>query len=507
MPTPTPEQQAVIESMAEGKAALVNAVAGSGKTTTLVNGLREIKVETLALAFNKSIQTTLEKQLASNPKVLAKTLNGLGHGAWQSQIGKKVTLNRDKLAQITGEVTDRLQFPEHWGTILNYARKCKTIGMLPEGTPTGMSLVPDHPDTYEDIEFNFGMDNITAHPKLIEAVREVLRKSNALGFQGEIDFDDQLYMTTCFKARMRQFENVVVDEAQDLSPIQHIMLKRSVAGALTAVGDPHQSIYGFRGAMSGSMGALQEEFNLPELPLTYCFRCSQAVIERAQEIVPYIKWAPNAPQGLVESRWPEDRSQGMTDWSHSDFNYGDAVLCRNVAPLVDMAFKLIQQGVSVKMAGRDIGKNLSNMVKKICPNKDTSLDIKDFVVRLESWRDVEKASANAKKQDWKIEQINDRADTLNIMIEANNCRTAEDLCLAIEHLFNNQNGAVLLSTIHRAKGLEWPRVWFLDSWRLPSYHAQKSDNPEMMTQEMNLQYVAITRAERELIYIDLPRRK
>ena len=65
---------------------------------------------------------------------------------------------------------------------------------------------------------------------------------------------------------------------------------------------------------------------------------------------------------------------------------------------------------------------------------------------------------------------------------------------------------VTLSTIHKAKGMEWSRVYFLDSWRLPSKFARiaaEDGNPEALRQENNLSYVAITRAKHELIYIDM----
>jgi superfamily I DNA/RNA helicase len=68
-------------------------------------------------------------------------------------------------------------------------------------------------------------------------------------FRGIIDFDDQIYMPTLFGGSWPQFPLVMIDEAQDLSPINHAMLSKLVKHRLIAVGDPYQSIYGFRGRM------------------------------------------------------------------------------------------------------------------------------------------------------------------------------------------------------------------------------------------------------------------
>jgi superfamily I DNA/RNA helicase len=65
-------------------------------------------------------------------------------------------------------------------------------------------------------------------------------------------------------------------------------------------------------------------------------------------------------------------------------------------------------------------------------------------------------------------------------------------------------GVVTLSTIHKAKGLEAERVFILDAWRLPSFYAKL---PHQLEQEYNLLYVAITRAQRELYYVEFPRKE
>jgi superfamily I DNA/RNA helicase len=56
----------------------------------------------------------------------------------------------------------------------------------------------------------------------------------------------------------------------------------------------------------------------------------------------------------------------------------------------------------------------------------------------------------------------------------------------------------MLSTIHKAKGLENDRIFFLCPELIPSKYATQ---PWQYEQEANLKYVAITRAKQELIYV------
>ena len=68
----------------------------------------------------------------------------------------------------------------------------------------------------------------------------------------------------------------------------------------------------------------------------------------------------------------------------------------------------------------------------------------------------------------------------------------------IEKIFTDEVKGIMLSTIHKAKGLENERVFFLCPELIPSKYATQ---PWQYEQENHLRYVAITRAKRELIYV------
>ncbi|MHA2303724.1 MAG: UvrD-helicase domain-containing protein, partial [Candidatus Thorarchaeota archaeon] len=93
--------------------------------------------------------------------------------------------------------------------------------------------------------------------------------------------------SVCWNATFDKYENVIVDEAQDLSVMQHRIVEKSVkhGGRIIAAGDIHQAIYGWRAAASDSIPQLIEKFHLEELDLTVSFRCGTRIIEEAQAIV------------------------------------------------------------------------------------------------------------------------------------------------------------------------------------------------------------------------------
>jgi len=80
-------------------------------------------------------------------------------------------------------------------------------------------------------------------------------------------------------------------------------------------------------------------------------------------------------------------------------------------------------------------------------------------------------------------------------------KTVQDLINKVNQLFSDENieGKVLLSTIHRAKGLEWPTVFLLDRDRY--YPNKRASLPWQREQEKNLLYVALTRATTRVIVV------
>lgn len=510
-PNPTPEQQSIVDAAkADGPSIIMNAYAGCAKTTTLeLVAQATPNVPTLALAFNVRIKKELEKKFPDSYQV--KTLNGLGHAAWGRAIGKNLTLDERKLGKIVGQVLkdNDCQDKDAWEVVLNITRKAMMLGLVPSHFPH-KSLVPDEQRTWLAIADDLWIDRDVewmcklARLALIESIRQ--------GFNGTISFDDQIYLSCMFNGVFQKYPRVLGDEAQDFSPLNHLMIKRSAAGRLLLAGDRKQAIYGFRGADHSSMDnikSIRKEWT--ELPLATTFRCPKVVVERQQHHAPgftpwhtnaegqFLNWAIKPGNGVAPHEWNWTHIMDLTE-SIPTPNATIAVICRNNAPLLELAFKLIRQGVGPVMLGRDIGKNLLTLAKKITPEADTPIDTCQKAIR--EWQSNETAKAMANGQEHKLAAISDRAECLLAVADSSDVTTAGGMWQALDELFSRQHGRVTLTSGHRSKGFEWDLVVHLDPWRVPSRHAKSAaaeGDYAPLEQERNLLYVIETRAKHTLV--------
>jgi DNA helicase-2/ATP-dependent DNA helicase PcrA len=190
----------------------------------------------------------------------------------------------------------------------------------------------------------------------------------------------------------------------------------------------------------------------------------------------------------------------LAQYDVSNFPKGSLILCRNTAPLVAFAYGLLQRDVPCRILGKDIGKQLADIVKK---RRAVHLD--DLKDKLKTWADRETAAAI--QRDQSPERIWDQYECLMFFISGldDDSRTIDSLLAKIDLMFTDDtNGGsasrITLSTVHKAKGLEFPTVFILDKEKyMPSRYAKQ---PWQLTQERNLIYVAVTRAMERLVYIN-----
>jgi superfamily I DNA/RNA helicase len=498
---PSKYQQALFDWIVKGKgSAIVEAVAGSGKTTSMVQALKLIdpKKSILFLAFNKSIAEELKSRAPSYVNCM--TMNSLGHRAVMKQFGR-LTLETRKTSIILREMVadgtvSKMELDLNWGPISKLISVAKSAGLVPKSLPELNSLLPDTAETwdqliaYYDIEFANDLD-AGSKERVLDIVRMALTRS--IEQTTTIDFNDQLYFPVIYNLPLPQNDWVLVDEAQDISAIQRVLLTKSLKpkGRLIAVGDPKQAIYAFRGADSNSLNNIAKTFNCVTLPLSISYRCPKAVVREAKQIVSHIESADTAPEGSV---------QDLGLLKPSMFKIKDMVVCRNTAPVVRLAYMLISSKIPAKVMGRDIGEGLANLIKKL-----HAVDIADLRQKLEIWRNRECEKLLKKDSEANLDPIEDKFNCMTCFIECSGATSIDGLLAAINSMFGESSaGCVTLSTIHKAKGLEAERVFILDAWRLPSHYAKL---PHQLEQEYNLLYVAITRAQKELYYVEFPKKE
>lgn len=501
----TPEQNAFIEEVETTHNNIrLDAVAGSGKTTTLVRAAQVMPQgeSTIALAFNKKIQEVLAESFPSH--VHCKTFNGLGHNIWMGLRGR-LKLDSRKTGAITSEWCKQYDLGDYWKPIRALADQMKKSGLIPPGAESKLKVDAEIVDIeaaltlaeYYDIDLPKKQEHV-----VVNAAVEVLEQSIREAYITRIDFEDQLYMSTYFTPDIAwpKYDTILVDEAQDLSDTQHDMVSRLMhpESRLIIVGDPKQAIYGWRGASADSMDVLSERFNLKLHPLTVCFRCPKSVVKVAQEIVPWIKPHEAANDGTVINI--------RTDWKPEDLETGSVVLCRNNAPLVGLAFDLLGSGIPAFFNGRNLGANLKKIVDKI--------PLGPLGEALASWYTTELSLASANEQFDKMDKIEDQYEVLQCVMENYKADSKAMLKEGIEYLFRKEYSpdAIELSTIHKSKGKEWDTVYFLNQGLIPGRWVQeacdtgKSCGPWMLEQEHNLRYVAVTRSLDKLVFMERERK-
>lgn len=461
--------------------AIVKAVAGSGKTTTGVEMVKRARGAHIFLAFNKSIATELS----------ARGVNGRTfHSLCFSPVMKHKNANNvdsNKLRTLVRELfpTMERKYGQFMQKLVGLARQAGIGAGLAPDTYEEWAALADHHDLEPD------QDTGTTMEEGIQLAQELLAASNDSPL---VDFDDMLYVAVKDGLTLPKFDFVFVDEAQDTNAIQRALIRKIMKPTtrLVAVGDPAQAIYGFRGADSDSMGLIAAEFGCVEMPLTVSYRCPKSVVNFAHQWVDYIEAAPGAVDGKVNE---------LDRWDNKVFAAGDLVVCRTTKPLVALAYRLIRDRIAAHVMGREIGQGLKKLVDKM-----RAKGVDALVEKLQEHRAREVAKAKAKDDDAKAAAISDKVECVLCIIEGldENNRTVPALLAAIDDIFSEATGGVKLATIHKAKGLEADRVFWLNSSKCPAPWATRE---WQVQQEENLCYVAVTRAKSELFLIEEEGRK
>lgn len=476
----TKQQQDFLSSSALPDSIALFARAGSGKTYMLSEWAKLTRRGGMSISFSKATTNELAKRMPA--RFPAKTFHGLGYQTLKSG-GKSISLNQSKMYDIVRSLSDdnSIEF-ELQSEIRKLAIMAKTYGIQPD--PSGPSgILPNTHESWENLADQYDID---FSPEILHWARAAVCLSNA-SFQktGCIDFDDMLYIPVIYPHRFPKFPIIIADEVQDFNILQHTILFRLLLpnGRIIAAGDDRQAIYAFRGALADSYDSLIDRFSMQKYPLTVSFRCPSEVIKVAQQYVPDIEAAPTAIQGSV-----------LYPHSLSIENMPHVVLCRNNAPLTTLAMRCLVEGHTVEIAGSQLGQNLVSLTKRIT-KKNLKSDA--FLDRLSSWREreVEKYPRRERSIQEKYAVLRTLAKSLPDLVSIQK---------HLEKLFPDPNSPSYrpakfhLSTIHRAKGLEWPEVLFLDQFLLGKH----AESPKEIQQEKNLGYVAVTRAQKELTFIN-----
>jgi len=478
-PTYSSYQTAIFDFVEKGTGnAVVNAVAGAGKTFTITKALELIpnNQSVLFLAFNKHIVEELKVKLSKLNKSNVEVMTLHSYGAKVLWMNSKSHLDADKIWKVCDALYPSWNVNEEIAN--GYIGRVKRLVELAK-----LSLATTVDDLYDLAEkhgieiFNGEVDNALQ----VKQITDTNTRSH--------DFNDMIYFPIRHNMRCKQYDWVFIDECQDLSACQQELMKRAIKpnGRFIAVGDPHQCIYGFAGADVESFRKLAAVPNTVTLPLSLTYRCSKAVVAFAQSLVPHIEALETAPEGNIRH-----------DGKIAEFSTGDMILSRVNRPLITLCIQLLAQHTKAYVKGKDIGMNLINMLKKTKKDnyeaamkhlqKDRQLMVNKMVRKGTPLEDAENSPA--------INHYNEKMDALDAL--SSGLTKVSQVISRIEKIFSDDSDGICLSTVHKAKGLEADRVFIVEPAMMPAPFAKKDWE---MVQEDNIAYVAYTRARQELVFV------
>jgi superfamily I DNA/RNA helicase len=495
----------------------VQALAGTGKTTTLIAGLADLRGRSLSItpseqqravwdalklgksdsvrisAFSTKITDALKERCQQTGLdrlgVDARGIHSLGLAAVTKAFGRQEANNWATLDRVCDHNkvearSVRKDDPRLWNAINAAAELvslCKQTMTSPD--EEGLDALTSH----------YGIDLNGSRELVYGMVGPVLGASKTPN--GRIAFDDMIWLPLMHDLPIFKVDVQVIDESQDLNRMQQQLMLRA-GHRIVYVGDVNQSIMGFAGADVMSMQRLREDLSatpagLRLLPLTVTRRCARAIVREAARYVPGFTAHESNPEGLVGEA---EIDRNHPDCYQAKARDGDFVLCRTNAPLVSHCFRFLKEGRRANILGRKIGEGLISLI-----DKSKQSEVPGLIGWLGDWLAREQANEQAKRfpSEDRMAGLADKHDCLVAFSEG--LRTADEVKAKVNAIFSDaKSKGITLSSIHKSKGLEAERVFWLQPKGGP--RRDRMQDWELQ-QEDNLRYVAITRAIRELWHV------
>ena len=516
----TDEQKAIVAFVKAGQGhLLVDAGAGCAKTTTLVEALKRApQRSSLMCAFNKGIAETLQERIGKPPPGFlwkAQTFHSAGlkivH-AHRPRLDVRAEASED-LVNIAAErfEMDGAERGSKERVSFQIRRAAVRLLRTVKETRTDTEISPQ---TALAIGMNFDVlgklpdnDQKTAS----EIVSRAYTAGLDLKARTALDFCDMTWLPVVLDlAPPSRYQIVFVDEAQDLSLPQLALVQKLVApkGRLVMVGDKFQGIYGWRGAVGDVVWQfMTDHYEAKSLPLTTTWRCSCAVVKEANKLVPSLRPRPGAPVGSVTNCQFEELPKLIA----KDLKSTTFVLSRNNSDLLHTALYLWKADLGFQLYG---GKEIVEPLYEIIDKLDKR-DKNAFTSSLTTWFTDEMAKADKINATAWADRIEQQHDSLLMMLEYAEPRAFKSILQDI--LYLSSMSPLVLSSVHKVKGLEADRVYLLkqtferfkreadlehavEDWQIRKARERLATIPQ---EEENLLYVAITRAKTDVVYVDM----
>lgn len=524
---------------------LVNALAGSGKSTTACMLSEHSKTSDLYIAFNASVVEEFKKKI-KNPKTKVMTMHSLAYSimlynveqeskdsgekpkGFGSQRSKRtVSLDNFKPHKILDE-----EITKRYGRYIEFAKrvflKDNYINLynLCRLTLTDMSSNKDVSRLIDDhvLFLYYGEEGYSA-PDISEitSTLKILDTKSRQQFetQGVIDFTDMLWITFN-KLKYDNWEvpywalytNIYCDEVQDFSNIQLNFLKfiKRTKGRYVFIGDFHQAIYNFAGANAQAFNQIPKMFApVKTFDLPICYRCAKSHLSRVNREygIPILP-CDDAPMGFVKTI---DKSK-ISEYAKA----GDMVISRKNKWIAEVVLDLARNGTPIFIEDKEM---VGAIKRQILSSKCTSVGtLKKFLQKVISnynkklFEIVSKNIREGGHEEEHLEAVtetNSKIDNTSFLLEIlegylehhASSDSISKFSNFIDKLLNTtpSPNCVRLCSIHKAKGLEATNVFVLNEAKI-NYDFRNSK--EQNVQEKNLSYIATTRAKEGLYLVKEP---
>jgi hypothetical protein len=530
-------QQNIFKAITPQHNMIIEAVAGSGKTTTIVEIVQLLKKRRLVsgnngsglvCAFNKHIEITLSQKIKGT-KFQSKTLNAIGHGILtRRSYPHKVSIENKKYYQICAELENYFT-PSHLRSLglkelVNH--EFKNINNALQRLKWRKK--PDYPYVFDEfIDFvevvntcrkEYSKHNLSINDLVnlmseypleissylvdkevhLSVALQAINKALYYGIrayldQNIIDFTDQLWLPlTLGFTPVKKYDWIIVDESQDLNLNQARLIKTLGCPGSTYifVGDSQQSIYLFNGAKPDCMSLLKKYFNCTEYPLSLCYRCPPNHLELVKKYNPNIQ-AFKQENGLIKDL---NKTEVRELVKHCYQNQIEIIL---ISRLNYIFFDLLcmvgfEDKVKVSLLGADLGKELIKLARKILANvnlkksAEVSETLKEYVEYYSNQMDSTRA---------------DYCKCLLTIWQYVKPTSFTELSTQLSSIII-ADGVIKFGSIHRAKGTEAEHVVILGDNLLPYSPTNRKLTAIEIEQEKHLTYVARTRSKENLYLVE-----
>ncbi|MER6605818.1 UvrD-helicase domain-containing protein [Streptomyces sp. NPDC000927] len=508
---PTDEQVDVIDSSANGEDLIVQAGAGSGKSSTARQACEKMSgKKILHLVFNKAAQMDAKKSFPGNVdcrtvhslayravgyKHRGRTTKGvvkrdvelLGHGDTRFYINDPVvpdssskfivsgytlvSLARRTLDQFCGSDDNELSI-KHVPLYRNWNRWFSMRAIMSLGADGFAAMSPEAKKELKKRywrEFSKYQNDIAA--SVLPIARTLWNRTQDP--LSDHYFTPDIYLKIWALSQPKiPADAIFVDEAQDSTRLVRSLVM-SQDSQKVVVGDSFQQLYKWRGAED-----ILKDWPGRELYLTQSFRFGQAVAEQAN------RWIEMAGGGLTLRGNPAIKSRAGVDMA----GMPTAILCRSNTMCIAHALECLGKGYSVGVAGGV--KQLSSLVwgalSLLRGKKSDHPDLIDF----ESWRELLAYSKTPDGQEYGV---------LARLVT----KYGFGLVDILKQIVDESSAQVVVSTIHKAKGLEWSHVLISTLSEREGGEEVPMPTETPSVEDCMVNYVAVTRAQHTLDYLGI----